>query len=211
MRMFWSPRSPFARKAMVVAHEAGLADRIEIIRIDIPQREPNPDLAAASPLQKLPTLVTDEGQTIIDSPVICEYLDGLGKAGLYPQGAERWRALSFQALGDELLTIMLQWRAELRRPEENRSAPLLANFAARLDRSLDWLEAQSWEAGPVTIGDITIGVMLSYLDFRFPEREWRKGRDRLARQQADREQRPSFIATPFGGQSSASIPGHQQS
>ncbi len=32
MKLYWSPRSPFARKVMVFAHEAGLAGRIETVR-----------------------------------------------------------------------------------------------------------------------------------------------------------------------------------
>ena len=32
MLLHWSPRSPFVRKVMIVAHEVGLADRIETVR-----------------------------------------------------------------------------------------------------------------------------------------------------------------------------------
>jgi hypothetical protein len=32
MLLHWSPRSPYVRKVLIVAHEAGLADRIETVR-----------------------------------------------------------------------------------------------------------------------------------------------------------------------------------
>ncbi|MEZ5708782.1 MAG: glutathione S-transferase family protein [Blastomonas sp.] len=207
MKLYWSRRSPFARKALLVAHEAGLAERIEVISIAIPQREPDPGLSEASPLQKLPTLITDDGDTIVDSPVICEYLDRLAGGGLFPDGRDRWRAMSLQAIGDELLSILLLWRAELRRPAELQSEKLIGAHAARLDRSLDWLEKQAEFSGeqPLHIGHITIGVLLSYLDFRFPERDWRTGRNRLAQWQDDFMQRPSALATGFSDQANARL------
>ena len=30
MKLHWSPRSPFVRKVMIVAHELGLTDRIDL-------------------------------------------------------------------------------------------------------------------------------------------------------------------------------------
>ncbi|MBC2777046.1 glutathione S-transferase family protein [Parasphingopyxis marina] len=197
MKLFWSSRSPYARKALLVAHEVGLADRIEPISIAIPQREENPALAAASPMRKLPTLVTDDGEAIIDSPVIAEYLDTLGGGKLVPRGDGRWRALSLQAMADEVLQILLLWRRELRRPEAARSAPLLDDFAVRLDRALDWLEAAPQFGKDFTIGEATCGIMLSYLDFRFAERPWRPGRERLAAWHESFEDRPSAVATRF--------------
>lgn len=200
MRLFWSPRSPFARKAVVVAHEAGLIDRIEMVPIAIPLSEPDAALNAANPLCKLPTLVTDDGQAIVDSPVIAEYLDRLGGATLIPSdGVERWSALSRQALGDEMLSILLLWRAELRRPIDARSEGLLTGYAAKLDAVLDRLEqdiAPAPQAG-FTIGEITLGVLLSYLDFRFADRAWRPCHPVLTAWHAAFERRPSMIATAF--------------
>ncbi|HWL47041.1 MAG TPA: glutathione S-transferase N-terminal domain-containing protein [Sphingomonadaceae bacterium] len=198
MKLFWSSRSPFARKVVVVAHEAGLADRIERIAVPIPS--PAPALHRANPIAKLPTLITDDGTALADSPVICEYLDDVGGAGLFPApGPSRWRALGRQALADGVLDQLLLWRAELRRPEPCRAAALLASFAARLDAALVRLEehAAAAHGDGVDIGDLAVGVMLAYLDFRFPERDWRRGRPALAEAQARFSARPSAIATAF--------------
>ena len=53
----------------------------------------DPALLAYNPLSKVPTLITDDGMSLYDSPVICEYLDSLGSAPkLFPApGPARWR------------------------------------------------------------------------------------------------------------------------
>lgn len=196
--MFGSSRSPFARKAAIVALEAGLRERLEFIDVPIPAPTPNAALAAANPLRKLPTLVVEGGVALFDSPVICEYLAAQGAAHLFPVGGPpRWRALTRQALADGLLDMLLLWRAEMRRPEPERNAALFATWAQRRDGALDRCEAEAG-VGALDIGDIAIGVLLSYLDFRFPEFDWRAGRPRLADWQAAIERRPSFAQTPFG-------------
>jgi glutathione S-transferase len=196
--LYGSTRSPFARKAALVAHEAGLWPNIAFVEIEIPAAQPNADWRAANPLTKLPTLVTEDAAAIFDSHVICEYFDARGKAGLFPPvGDARWRALTRQALGDGLLEVLLQWRAELRRPEDLRMATLLAASRARLDAVLD-----HWDIDTIhnsfDIGDLTTGVALCYLDFRFPELDWRQGRSSLAAWHKTFLKRPSVAATPFG-------------
>jgi len=71
MKLYWSPRSPFARKVMVFAHEAGLAGRIETVRTLVSMTSPNRELMRVNPLGKIPTLVTDDGTVLFDSLVIC--------------------------------------------------------------------------------------------------------------------------------------------
>src|SRR5690606_29199556 len=75
LTLFWSSRSPFVRKVMIVAHEVGVADQIETVRAAVHPARPNDEVMAVHPLSKIPVLVTEEGQAIYDSRVICEYLD----------------------------------------------------------------------------------------------------------------------------------------
>ena len=77
MKLRHSPRSPFVRKVMVVAHEHGLADRIELVATSLSPLQGNDQLALENPLMKVPSLVTDNGEVLFDSPVICEYLDDM--------------------------------------------------------------------------------------------------------------------------------------
>src|SRR3954465_4399441 len=87
MLMHWSPRSPFVRKVMIVAHEAGISDRIETVRTLVAASTPNVELMKQNPQSRLPTLVLVDGTVIYDSPVIAEYFDSLNAGEkLFPAG-----------------------------------------------------------------------------------------------------------------------------
>ncbi len=116
MKLRYSPTSPYTRKVVVTAAELGLGDRIE--RIPTNTRDPNSDLPRDNPLGKIPTLITDEGDRLYDSPVVCEYLDSLhdGTRLFPPAGGARWRALRLQALGDGIIDATILCVVEGRRP-----------------------------------------------------------------------------------------------
>src|SRR3954470_24384747 len=121
MKLRHNPASPYVRKVMVVAHELGLADKIELLSTAVSPVESNAALAAENPLVKIPALTTDDGQVLFDSPVICEYLDSLAGGGkVFPaSGKARWTALCQQALGDGILDALILCRYEIAaRPEE---------------------------------------------------------------------------------------------
>ncbi len=199
MKLHWSPRSPFVRKVMVALHETGLVDRVECVRTVVAMDAPNAELMRDNPLSKLPTLILDGGMPLFDSRVICEYLDGLHDGEkLFPaEPAARFQALRWQALGDGLLDLLILWRYERNRAPEARSTANLVSFTAKAAVTLARLEieAAALAAAPFGIGQITIGVALAYLDFRFPDLPWRKGRPQLASWFETIAARPSMIAT----------------
>ena len=84
---------------------------------------------------------------------------------------------------------------ESRRPDTERSPHWIARWGAGLDRALDAAEARTSEATLDDLGGITLAVAASYLDLRHPDRDWRRGRPRLAALVAEAEARPSFIDT----------------
>jgi len=197
MKLHWSPRSPFVRKVMVVAHELGLADRITCVRTVAATTKPHAELMRDNPLSKIPTLVLDDGTVIYDSPVICEYLDGLsGAPKLHPaEPKARLVALRRQALGDGFLDLLVLLRDERLRanPSEVHKASAAARKAAVID-ALD-READALAAAPFGIGHIAIGCALSYLDFRYADEDWRKAHPRIAAWHAGFAARPSMRAT----------------
>ncbi|MFL6837076.1 MAG: glutathione S-transferase N-terminal domain-containing protein, partial [Bradyrhizobium sp.] len=75
MKLTFSPASPFARKVRIAAIETGLIDKIEFVPTTVAPGTPNAEYARINPLKKLPALITDSGDVIIDSYVIVEYLD----------------------------------------------------------------------------------------------------------------------------------------
>src|SRR5580704_9148750 len=117
MKLHWSPRSPFVRKVMIVAHERGLIDRIACVRTVAATGKPHAELMKDNPLSKIPTLVLDDGTILYDSRVICEYLDALdGTPTLFPKEPEaRITALRRQALGDGFLDLLVLNRNERER------------------------------------------------------------------------------------------------
>lgn len=199
MKLHWSPRSPFVRKVMIVAHERGLVDRLDCVRTVAAATRPHPELMRDNPLSKIPTLVLEDGTAVYDSPVICEYLDGLAPPPrLFPaEPGARLTALRQQALGDGFLDLLVLWRGELMRPREIQSSAHLASFAARTDATLANLEAEAptLAQSAYTIGHAAIGCALAYLDFRFPDLNWRNGRPRLAAWHKTFDDRPSSRAT----------------
>jgi glutathione S-transferase len=197
MKLHWSPRSPFVRKVMIVAHELGLADRLDCIRTVAATTKPHDVLMRDNPLSKLPTLVLADGTVIYDSPVICEYFDSLHDGPkLFPAAMpERLMALRWQALGDGMLDFLLLWRNELSRPTQ--SEPHITSYRIKRAKTVEALEAEAplLERTPYCIGHIAVGVALSYIDFRFPEDQWRQSHPKLAAWHAKVAARPPFKVT----------------
>jgi glutathione S-transferase len=195
MKLRYAPTSPFVRKVLVVAYETRLEPAIERQPTNV--WAPDTDIAKDNPIGKVPTLITDEGEKLYDSSVICEYLDSLGKGGLFPPvGAARWRALRLQALADGILDAAILRRLEGNRPAGERSAGWSERQAKAVGRGLDALEAgaATWNE-TLTIGQIAAGCVCGYLDFRFGHEDWRPGRPNLAQWWRRFGARPSLQAT----------------
>jgi glutathione S-transferase len=200
MRLLWSSRSPFVRKVMVAAHEAGVADRIVTERVVVAANKPNADVMALNPLNKIPTLVLADGTALYDSRVICEYLDTLHDGPkLFPSDkAARWSALRRQALGDGLMEVIVLRLGEQNRPKGAQSESHLASYLLKIASALDRIETEG--IGPAQtpdIGQIAVGCALGHLDFRFAADAWRAGRPELSAWYADFSRRPSMRATEY--------------
>lgn len=195
MKLRYTPASPFVRKVVVCAIEAGVRDRIELVPT-LPW-DPASDLCEQNPLGKVPALVTEEAGVLYDSRVICEYLDALaGGAGLYPEtGARRLTALRRQALADGILDAAVLRVTEGRRPAELRSAEWDARQQGKVARGLNALEGEVAEFGDLDIGLIAAACVPGYLDFRFPREDWRSARPALAAWYEGIARRPSFADT----------------
>lgn len=183
MKLHWSPRSPFVRKVMIVLYETGIEGQVELVRTPVAMDKPNLDLVADNPLIKLPTLVLDDGTALYDSRVICAYLNGLAGGRLLPaDAAGRLVAERRQALGDGFLDALLLFRQERNKPVEKQTVAWLDAFALKVRAVLAALEAEApaLAASDFDLGVIAIGCALSYMDYRFPDIDWRAGHPRLA-------------------------------
>ncbi len=201
IKLHWSPKSPYVRKVMVCAHELDLVDRLELVRSVAAMLKPNQRLMQDNPLSKIPTLVLDNGFTLFDSAVICEYLDDMAGGSIFPKGGwDKWQALRWHAFGDGLLDALILWRNE--REREVPLQALIEAFDLKTRTSLQQLdaEAQALTETPFSIGHVAIGCALGYLEYRFDTLGWRSVAPRLAEWYAEIEARPSFRNTePLDG------------
>src|SRR5271166_2674133 len=120
MKLTFSPASPFARKVRIAAIELGLIDKIALTSVTVAPATQNDEYSRITPLKKLPVLILDNGEVILDSYVIVEYLDELAGGGkLIPaSGATRWKVKSDHSLSQGMLDSMLLCRYEnMVRPE----------------------------------------------------------------------------------------------
>jgi len=157
----------------------------------------NRDLRRLNPLAKVPVLVMDDGAALYESGVICDYLDSLAlPRKLFPaDGAQRWRALRLQGLADGAATAAGRLYADEHRPVAERSETMMDRSRLALTSALDAMQDDRPPADACTIGEVAVATLLGYLDFRWPERDWRRNRRDLADWFAAFSSRPSMIAT----------------
>lgn len=201
MKLLYQTHSPYARKVLVLAHEAGLAGRLEVEHHETSPTRRNEAVYALNPLGKVPVLVTDDGMALFDSAVICDYLDGLhdGPRLVPAAGPARWRALRLQALAHGVADAGIAVRLETeRRPEPYRYPAMRDGQAGKLAAAYDFLEAQADFEGPVDIGQIALATALAWIEFRrLPSF---RSRPRLSAWYEAFAARPSMTATPMAGE-----------
>jgi len=179
MKIAFSPASPYVRKCTACAIARGIDSQVERWKVGTT----DPALLEFNPLSKVPTFITGDGMVLYDSPVICEYLDSIGDAPkLFPHaGPARWTALRQMALGDGILDATQPRRRELTLPLDDGRKAYIATQQAKVTNSLAVLEKEAGTLGALTtIGEITIGCALGYLDFRYANEPWRPGHPGLA-------------------------------
>ena len=199
MKLFFNTASPFVRKVRVFARETGLDGKIEEIATVVSPVQENASLTKANPLAKIPALILDDGTTLFDSPVICEYLDSqhAGRKLFPATGPARWTALKLQATGDGILDAGILCRYETAvRPREFQWTGWIAGQKMKWHGGLDALEREAVALeGEPTIGTIAVGCTLGWLDFRYGDDKWRDKRPKLARWHEKFSARPSMQAT----------------
>jgi glutathione S-transferase len=196
VKLYSSPTSPYVMKVRAVAAELGVALELENVAI---HAMPS-DFGLINPVNRIPALRLDDGSLMLDSRVICEYLDWLkGSTLLPPSGSARWQVLKLQVFGDGLLDAAVPRRAEMNRPAAQQSPPRLAEYERSIRQVLDALDGSVEDLAGVNLGTLAIGCGIGYLDFRFSDEDWRRTRRSLARWYDDFAKRPAMQTTkPVG-------------
>ena len=195
MKLYSHPVSPFARKARIIAHELD----IKLGVIDVQARN-DESLRRVNPLKQIPILVLDDGSSLFDSPVICEYLNHSGGGKFFPgmnifrHTSGRWKALGLQALGDGIADAAVTLRYELTEPEERRNPDRMARCKATIAVGIDALERVNFAKDP-TIGEIAVACALGYIDFRLSDLDWKGSHPKLSAWYARFCEYPAMKAT----------------
>lgn len=225
MKLFYSPFHSFVHKVLVTAHECGHWDHLQRVATFPFKNNQGEDcgdaydISVINPLDKVPTLVTDEGQAVFGSQAICEYLDSISRGQrMYPEaGRKRWDALSRMSLCDTIFESTVQMVMEQWKPESQWNMGLFNWLWPKFNAGLDTLE-RSAERGwdDFDIGHASMLHAISYLGFRaefyeardpvYPHYNWRKSRPALTEWFETAIQRPSVRShynLPFEGDTSA--------
>jgi glutathione S-transferase len=200
MKLIGSLTSPYVRKVRVVMAEKKLD--FQLVLEDVW----GSDAALKfNPLGKVPCLVMEGGEAVFDSRVIVEYLDTLSPVGklIPPPGRERIEVRTWEALADGLLDASILARLEATwtgRSAEQRSQAWIdrqmSRVAAALKAISQGLGDKPWCAGNhYTLADVAVGCGLFYLDFRFPQIDWRADHPNLKKLADKLVLRQSFVDT----------------
>ena len=201
MKLIGSLTSPYVRKVRIVLAEKKLDYKFDVEDVWAADTA----ILASNPLGKVPCLVMEGGEAVFDSRVIVEYLDTLSLVGkLIPTaGRERAEVKTWEALADGLQDAALLARMEAVWTGREDSQRSQAWIDRQLDKIQHALRAMSTGLGykafcsgvHLSLSDIAVGCALAYLDFRFPQIDWRTPYPNLHKLHDKLAQRPSFIDT----------------
>ena len=199
MKLIGSATSPYVRKVRIVMAEKKLD--YQLVMEDVWAADST--IMVSNPLGKVPCLVMEGGEAMFDSRVIVEYLDTLSPVGkLIPsQGRERAEVKTWEALADGLIDAAILARLEatwVGRSTEQRSQAWIDRQMSRVDAALQamgqGLGDKPYCAGNLfTLADVSVGCALAYLDFRFPQLNWRARHPNLHKLNDKLAARQSFI------------------
>jgi glutathione S-transferase len=200
MKLIGSLTSPYVRKVRIVMAEKKLD--FQLVLEDVWNSD---DILRANPLGKVPCLVMEGGEAVFDSRVIVEYLDTLSPVGrlIPPSGRARAEVRTWEALADGLLDASIGARMEAiwgGRTEAQRSQAWISRQMSRVDSALSAMSSgladRTWCHGnQMSLADIAVGCAVGYLDFRYPQVDWRGRHGNLARLWERLATRPSFTET----------------
>ena len=201
MKLIGTTTSPYVRKVRIVMIEK----KLDYVLVPEDVWSAQSTITEVNPLGKVPCLVMEAGEALFDSRVIVEYLDTLSPVGnlIPPVGRERAEVKTWEALADGVLDALILARLEASWAGRSNSERSQAWIDRQMGKVHGSLKAMSKGLGDkafcsgihLSLADIAVGCALGYLDFRFPQFDWRSGYPNLQKLHDKLMQRPSFLET----------------
>jgi len=197
MKLIGSYTSPFVRKISILLLEKGIT--FEFVNEQPYHAETG--VAQYNPLGKVPALVTDDGETWFDSPIIAEYIELLGIApAMVPREPKAALAIKqIEALADGIMDAALVSVREQARPAAQQSEAELVRQREKISRSLDMceqlLQDGKLKTDALNLATIAIACAIGYLNFRRVSPGWCVDRPLLVKLAETIFSRESFART----------------
>jgi len=197
MKLIYTTTSPLARKCRIILRELGLTDRIE--EIITATRSEDALIMTYNPNGMVPTLETDEGYTICETTVICNYLEKQSNNKKFiPQNEkEYWQIIGLDAIASQMLESVVSRARDMKfKPKEFHFPAGIKYEQRRVQRGFDFLEKKSSIfMNKVNRLHITLGMVCLVLDNVFPDEKWRENRSNILKVYEKFKSRDSFKDT----------------
>jgi glutathione S-transferase len=202
MKLIGMLDSPYVRRVAISAKRLGIAlehESVSVFRHFAHFQQINP-------VVKAPTLVLDDGEVLVDSTLIIDYLEALAGPGrsLMPEGIEQ-RLRSLRLIGLALAacekSVQLYYERNLR-PEEIQYQPWVERVEGQLAAAYTALERELEKQplntdGSIEQDGITLAVAWSFTNFVVADQVALGQFPRIAAFTAYAEGLPEFVNTPI--------------
>jgi len=190
MKLLYTKRSPYARKVRAVALEKNIP--LDLVDEDLQNKSQR--LLDANPLGKVPTLVLDDGTTVFDSPVICQYLDGLNEGAIMipREASERFEVLKWEAFADDLMTTAINLYMEKVRHPQDFHKEFTATLEKNINSAYGYIEKNLPKLKKFNLAPVAVASAIGYVHFRLPHL---KVRGALSQWFEEFSKRPSMAQT----------------
>lgn len=149
MELYSIDWSPWVRKVRIAAIERGIDSSIKLITANIGfedktlKKFKDNNITKVNPSGRVPTLITDDGQSIYDSTVIVHYLDSIGnETPIIPEeNKKKINCLKINALVDEIIDSLRLLSIENRREEHTRLPDWLEALDKKVRRGIEVIES----------------------------------------------------------------------
>lgn len=201
MKLIGRNFSPYTRRIAIEMALRGIKhEREYLVLADNPKAG-----FAYNPLGRLPVLVLDDGAQLIESGAILDYVSELPaprKSTMPAKGKRRRDCLQVMALATGVADKAIAAMYEVgKRPAEKVHEPYRQHLLSQATGGLKALEARTygpWALGKtMTQADVTLAVVVSFLQARMPDLVPAKAYPRLTALAARCEALPAFKAHPL--------------